>query len=134
MLWWILRKHETTRVQNAFRRLCLRAPGREGICVTAMPVGVQLWETSYHSRNPSLWTGFLIVAQPESGFYASLTLRRGSIMRGSQLRAWISAARAVAVIAGLAAGEFLPMPAAADSGHWLTGYYATYNFGVMSTS
>jgi GH18 family chitinase/fibronectin type 3 domain-containing protein len=55
-------------------------------------------------------------------------------MRGSQLRAWISAARAVAVIAGLAAGEFLPMPAAADSGHWLTGYYATYNFGVMSTS
>jgi chitinase len=23
---------------------------------------------------------------------------------------------------------------AADSGHWLTGYYATYNYGVMTTS
>jgi GH18 family chitinase len=28
----------------------------------------------------------------------------------------------------------LTLPATAQSSHWLTGYYATYNYGVMSTS
>jgi GH18 family chitinase/sugar lactone lactonase YvrE len=28
----------------------------------------------------------------------------------------------------------LAVPAAAQTSHWLTGYYATYNYGVMSTS
>ncbi|MGO9059185.1 MAG: glycosyl hydrolase family 18 protein [Candidatus Binataceae bacterium] len=55
-------------------------------------------------------------------------------MQGTKERARIAAAPAVVVIAWLALCCVLPLPAAADSGHWLTGYYATYNYSVMTTS
>lgn len=54
-------------------------------------------------------------------------------MGASRVAPWMSAPLAAVLSLAVAAVVLLPTPAA-GSGHWLTGYYATYNNSVMTTS
>ena len=53
-------------------------------------------------------------------------------MGASRVAPWMSAPLAAVLSLTVAAVVLLPIPAA-GSGHWLTGYYATYNHSVMTT-